>query len=344
MHASNDFHEMLQSATAPSDPVAAMRAQMGAAPIASTKLADRLVMLSGPGGNVVALHGPDGKLVVDSFVQPAWPRAEVRARRSRWRSDQDPDRHPLALRSYRQATGISARPAPAFVAHVNTKARLTQPHDLMGMHFDPAPAESLPTDTFTDKRSLNMNGELCDAGARASGAHRHRYFHPLHEGETSSTWGDVFFNGTYPFIDASTGGSINGMIAGADRALAMTNARTKIVPGHGPLSDHAGLLTYPAGHCHDSRPRAGSQAVQENTRPGAGRQAQRPVRRQVGQGNDVAERLHRPCLQHALDQFPFVPQDDARDRTELDVEHRYVFARQRACAAGCRQQAARRRS
>src|SRR5580765_488224 len=73
VHASNDFHEMLQSATAPSDPVAAMRAQMGAAPIASTKLADRLVMLSGPGGNVVALHGPDGKLVVDSFVQPAWP-------------------------------------------------------------------------------------------------------------------------------------------------------------------------------------------------------------------------------------------------------------------------------
>jgi len=56
--------------------------------------------------------------------------------------------------------------------------------------------------------------------------------------------GDVFFNGMYPFIDASTGGNINGMIAGADRALAMTNARTKIVPGHGPLSDHAGLLKY----------------------------------------------------------------------------------------------------
>jgi glyoxylase-like metal-dependent hydrolase (beta-lactamase superfamily II) len=56
--------------------------------------------------------------------------------------------------------------------------------------------------------------------------------------------GDVFFNGTYPFIDASTGGNINGMIAGADRALAMTNARTRIVPGHGPLSDHAGLLKY----------------------------------------------------------------------------------------------------
>ena len=30
-------------------------------------------MLSGPGGNVVVLHGSDGKLIVDSFLQPAWP-------------------------------------------------------------------------------------------------------------------------------------------------------------------------------------------------------------------------------------------------------------------------------
>ena len=56
--------------------------------------------------------------------------------------------------------------------------------------------------------------------------------------------GDVFFNGTYPFIDASTGGRINGMIDGAERALKMTNARTKIVPGHGPLGDRMALTRY----------------------------------------------------------------------------------------------------
>ncbi len=242
VHASNDFHEMLQSATAPSDPVAAMRAQMGAAPIASTKLADRLVMLSGPGGNVVALHGPDGKLVVDSFVQPAWPGLKSALDGldggaiktlidTHWHFDHTDNN----MRFREAGAGI--------VAHVNTKARLTQPHDLLGMHFDPAPAESLPTDTFTDKRSLNMNGELVTL-VHVPPAHTDTDIFIHYTKANVLHMGDVFFNGTYPFIDASTGGNINGMIAGADRALAMTNARTKIVPGHGPLSDHAGLLTY----------------------------------------------------------------------------------------------------
>jgi cyclase len=45
--------------------------------------------------------------------------------------------------------------------------------------------------------------------------------------------GDVFFNGPYPFIGASTGGHIDGMIAGADGGLKIADARTRIVPGHG---------------------------------------------------------------------------------------------------------------
>lgn len=62
-----------RGAAPPADPVAAMRAQMAAAPIEAVKLADNATMLSGPGGNVAVLNGPDGKIVVDGFVQPAWP-------------------------------------------------------------------------------------------------------------------------------------------------------------------------------------------------------------------------------------------------------------------------------
>ena len=56
--------------------------------------------------------------------------------------------------------------------------------------------------------------------------------------------GDTFFNGLYPFIDVSTGGSVDGMIAACDRVLGMVDARTRIIPGHGPLSDRAGLQTF----------------------------------------------------------------------------------------------------
>src|SRR5262245_15360787 len=55
------------------DQLAQMRAGMGATPITSQALGDRLTMLAGPGGNVVVLRGPDGKVVIDTFVQPAWP-------------------------------------------------------------------------------------------------------------------------------------------------------------------------------------------------------------------------------------------------------------------------------
>jgi cyclase len=234
--------EMLQAATAQADPVAAMRAQMGAAPIETRKLADGLVMLSGPGGNVVVLHGRDGKVVVDSFLQPAWPRLKSTLDGlgggpvktlidTHWHFDH------VDNNANFHAAGAGV------LAHTNTRKRLTESHDLLGMHFDPAPAAALPTDSFTEKRSLTANGEIL-ALSHVPPAHTDTDIFVHYTKANVLHMGDVFFNGMYPFIDAGTGGNINGMIAGADRALVMTNARTKIVPGHGPLSDHAGLLKY----------------------------------------------------------------------------------------------------
>src|ERR1700722_4851836 len=53
---------------------AAARARFGGLPIQSTTLSDNLTLLIGPGGNVVVLHGKNGKLIVDTFTQLAWER------------------------------------------------------------------------------------------------------------------------------------------------------------------------------------------------------------------------------------------------------------------------------
>jgi len=236
------YAKMRQAAATQADALTAMRAQMGGMPIETTKLGDRLVMLSGPGGNVVVLHGPDGKLVVDSFLQPAWPRLKSMLDGldggpvktlidTHWHFDHSDN------------NGNFHAAGAAVLAHTNTKKRLMEPHDMVGMHFDPAPAAAWPTDTFTDKRSLTVNGEIV-ALSYVPPAHTDTDIFVHYAKANVLHMGDVFFNGMYPFIDASTGGNINGMIAGTDRALAMTNGRTKIVPGHGPLSDHAGLLRY----------------------------------------------------------------------------------------------------
>jgi glyoxylase-like metal-dependent hydrolase (beta-lactamase superfamily II) len=56
--------------------------------------------------------------------------------------------------------------------------------------------------------------------------------------------GDTFTNGRYPNIDFANGGNINGMIAAADAYLKLTNAKSRIVPGHGPVADKAALTEY----------------------------------------------------------------------------------------------------
>jgi glyoxylase-like metal-dependent hydrolase (beta-lactamase superfamily II) len=56
--------------------------------------------------------------------------------------------------------------------------------------------------------------------------------------------GDLFFNGGYPFIDTSSGGKVDGVIAAADRALAASSDKTRIIPGHGPLATKSDLQAY----------------------------------------------------------------------------------------------------
>jgi cyclase len=222
----------------------ARRAQLGAAPIQTTKLGDRVLMLSGPGGNVVVLHGPMGKVVVDGFVRPAWPRLKETLDGI----DSTPiksliDTHWHFDHADNNATFRAA--GAGVIAHENTRKRLREPHDLLGMHFEPAPSSAMPTQTFPAGLNLRLNDEGMVL-MHVAPAHTDTDIFVHFEGANVLHMGDVFFNGMYPFIDASTGGHINGMIAGVETALGRVNAQTKIVPGHGPLGQRASLEAY--GH------------------------------------------------------------------------------------------------
>jgi len=56
--------------------------------------------------------------------------------------------------------------------------------------------------------------------------------------------GDVFFNGTYPFFDASSGGAFRGMIAATERVLELTDESALVVPGHGALAGRDDVVAY----------------------------------------------------------------------------------------------------
>ncbi len=173
------------------DPVATIRAQMGAAPIEAQKLADNLTLLSGPGGNVVVLNGPDGKFIVDTFLSPAWPKFKD------------------------TLDGIGNAPLK-FV--LNTHWHFD--HTDNNAHLHAAEATVLAHENTKKRMSIHFQ--------KANVIHM----------------GDTFFNGFYPYIDSSTGGKISGMIAAADKVLPLAGNYTKIVPGHGPLGNKAGLAKF----------------------------------------------------------------------------------------------------
>jgi cyclase len=240
--ASSSLADLIAAGWQAADPIAERRAQMGAAPIVTTRLGDNLSMLSGPGGNVIVLYGPEGKLVVDSFVQPAWPALKKLLDQlgaapvkllidTHWHFD-----HTDNNENFRKV-------GAAILAHANTKKRMSQTHDLLGMHFTPSSPRALPTQTFVDKHTLRMNGERVEAG-RIPPAHTDTDAYVHFTRVNALHMGDVYFNGVYPFIDASTGGSINGQIAGATLGLKVSDRSTRIVPGHGPVADRTALTAY----------------------------------------------------------------------------------------------------
>jgi glyoxylase-like metal-dependent hydrolase (beta-lactamase superfamily II) len=222
--------------------VAGMRAQMGGTPIQKMPLGTGLTLFYGPGGNVVVLQSPSGKFVVDGFVKPAWPKlkAELDA------LDASPiktliDTHWHFDHADNNANFQNA--GASVIAHDNTQKRLMEPHDLMGVHFDPVPSAELPTKTFPSGLTLNATVEQIRLDHVAP-AHTDTDIFVFFPKANVLHMGDVYFNGFYPFIDASTGGHINGMIDGVAAAKKIVNGMTKIVPGHGPVGDRRTLEAF----------------------------------------------------------------------------------------------------
>jgi len=239
---SRSFTAWAQTAT--TDPVAQMRATAATAKLSTLKLTDSLSVISGAGGNIAVLTGPDGKVLVDTSFATAAPQLKA----ALGALGNDPLR--LVVNTHWHFDHTDGNPwmrhtGALILAHENTRLRLSQVHDMpdLHMHFDPSPADALPQQTFTDQATLYFNGETLAL----------RYYPPAHTDSdilihfTQANVihaGDILFNGRYPLIDYTTRGNIDGMIAAANRTLSLCDAQTRIIPGHGPMADRPMLEQY----------------------------------------------------------------------------------------------------
>lgn len=205
---------------------------------------DGIWMLVGPGGNIGVAAGPDGVLLVDNQFAPMTGRileavaalsaAPVRlVINTHWHGDHAGGNENLA--------GAGA----VIIAHDNVRRRLSgeQVSAFFSSRVPPAPAAALPVLTFGQSVTLHLNGQTIHA-THLPAAHTDGDAVVRFEQADVVHLGDLYFNGFYPFIDVEAGGSLDGMVRALDRALEQVGPATRVIPGHGPLSDRAGVLRY----------------------------------------------------------------------------------------------------
>lgn len=219
---------------------AAAQQDLSKVEIQAHKLSDSVYMLIGAGGNMGLSVGEDVFLIDDQFA-PLTERIEAAIRKL----TPKPIKFVLNTHWHFDHTGGNENLGKAgalIVAHDNVRKRMSVEGfiEFLGMRFKAEPRQALPVVTFTRDVSFHLNGDEIYV-YHAPNAHTDGDAIVHFRKSDVFHMGDTFFNRLYPFIDTSSGGSVEGVIAAADRVLQLAGEGTRIIPGHGPLASRAEL-------------------------------------------------------------------------------------------------------
>jgi glyoxylase-like metal-dependent hydrolase (beta-lactamase superfamily II) len=209
--------------------------------VKTTKVAGNVYLLQGRGGNIGALVGPEGIMIVDDDYKSVSEKLaaalkELGSEKPRfifnthWHGD-----HTEGNQFFGKDSII--------LAHINVRKRLSQVNKIFGEETQPYPAYAWPMITYSDSITMHFNGEEVRAVHYPNG-------HT--DGDTVIFFvksnvvhlGDDFFVGRFPFVDLESGGSVQGLITNIAALLRQIPAGAKLIPGHGALSTIDDLKTY----------------------------------------------------------------------------------------------------
>ena len=214
--------------------------------ITTEKVTDNLYVLFGVGGNIGVSIGSDGVLIVDNQFPNMMSKIDAAVKKL------GADNIDLAVNThwhFDHAEGnLALGPrGTILVAHSNARANMAAGGiiNLVQSKYrqQPYPEDALPILTYDSGMQLYYNDEIIDI----------RHFSPAHTTGDSAVifrkqnavhLGDVFNNSGYPFIDADSGGDIDGMIAFCAQTLAQMKPGATVIPGHGPITDLKALEDY----------------------------------------------------------------------------------------------------
>jgi glyoxylase-like metal-dependent hydrolase (beta-lactamase superfamily II) len=224
---------------------AAAQQDMSKVEIKVERIAPGVAVLFGAGGNIGLSYGEDGNIIVDDQFAPLTDKIAAAVATL----DRDPIRFVINTHWHFDHTGGNenfGKRGSVIVAHDNVRRRMSTDQFIAAMNqkVPPSPKGALPVVTFAQGVSLHLNGDTLNV-IHVANAHT--------DGDALVHWqkanvlhmGDTFFHKvTFPFVDLSSGGSIDGMIAAANRGISIANASTRIIPGHGPVATRADLMAY----------------------------------------------------------------------------------------------------
>ena len=224
-------------------PVTKINAAAATADITVQSLRGNVSAVIGSGGNITVLSSDDGKLMVDTGIVLSRPKLSA-ALDSISRA---PPRYAINMHWHWDHTSGNEwihQAGATIIAHENTLKHLSTTIRVSDWQytFDPLPKGGLPT-LIVSELALRFGDETVLVRSYPS-AHTDGDLYVYFTKADILATGDTYWNGLYPFIDKVVGGGINGMIEAANVNLAVATNQTVVVPGHGPVSDRAGLIEY----------------------------------------------------------------------------------------------------
>lgn len=212
--------------------------------ITTKRLSNTVYLLTGSGGNIGLSVGEDAVFVIDDQFAPLTPKIKIAIARLTAK----PVKFVLNTHWHFDHTGGNenfGKAGTLIFAHENVRKRMSTEQfiEFFGMKSPPSPKQALPVVTFTTDVTFHINGDevfvfhVPPAHTDGDAVVQFKKSNVIH-------MGDTFFNKLYPFIDLSSGGSVEGMITAVDRVLGMASNDTQIIPGHGPLATKKDLQAY----------------------------------------------------------------------------------------------------
>ena len=225
-------------------PALAQEQDFSAVQIQTQQLTDGLYMLIGEGGNIALSTGADGSVLVDTQFAPLNAKilAAVRAAgggdvkyviNTHWHFDHTGGNEPLG------------KAGAVIIAHNNVLVRMSSEQFLAALdrREPPAPAAARPVITFPTRTTFHLNGNTVNV-VHVENAHTDGDSIVHFTNANVIHTGDTYMKDVYPFIDVSSGGSIDGFIGSSAAVLARADANTKIIPGHGALANKSDMQRF----------------------------------------------------------------------------------------------------